>query len=63
MPGLNENRGVIINIFQALVFLKILRVVHSIKIVLVLSRENYEANRGESVKELINTLSYILGEE
>lgn len=32
------------------------------KIILVLSRENFEASRGESVKGLFKTLSYILGE-
>lgn len=60
-PGIGENRGLILNLFQALIFKKILKNASSVKFVILVTSHSYQAVRGESLKETMNFLKQSLG--
>lgn len=60
-PGLGENRGLILNLFQAQVFKKILQNASSVKFVICVTSHSYGANRLGSLRECIDFLKETMG--
>lgn len=62
-PGFNENRGLILNLFQTKTFKKILKLGNNFRFVIVLSHPSFQALRSQSIKNFFNFLKVVFGKK
>lgn len=62
-PGIGENRGSILSVFQAKIMKSLLQKSGSVKFVIVLNPSSFDAIRGETVKTTLNYLKETFGME